>query len=120
MKQLNIYHKNGVHEKFEVEEDHFEIGTIIINACREYYLSGPLIALVLEGQDAIQIVRALIGNTMPSKAEKGTIRGDFGLPETIETLSATRNLIHASDAPDEADREIACWFTPDEIKSFSK
>lgn len=98
-------------------DDPFKIGSTIANGCREYYLSGPLIALVLWGNNAVLNTRSIIGNTLPSKAEKGTVRGDFGIPEDEKALfgGAARNLVHASDSAAEAKREITCWFTPEEI-----
>lgn len=70
---------------------------------REFAVSGPLVALVLEGDEAITVVRALIGATDGRAAAPGTIRGDF-------SLSNRENLVHASDSPDSAAREIALWF----------
>ena len=70
---------------------------------REFITSGPLVALVLEGEQAIDIVRAINGATDGRKAAPGTIRGDF-------SLSNRENLVHASDSPESAEREIALWF----------
>lgn len=70
---------------------------------REFATSGPLVALVLEGDEAISVVRALNGATDGRKAAPGTIRGDF-------SLSNRENLVHASDSPESAAREIALWF----------
>jgi nucleoside-diphosphate kinase len=70
---------------------------------RAFITSGPLVALVLEGDEAIDIVRALNGATDGRKAAPGTIRGDF-------SLSNRENLVHASDSPESAEREIALWF----------
>lgn len=70
---------------------------------REFVTSGPLIPLILSGEDAIARVRALNGATDPKKAEAGTIRADFG-------ESGPRNAVHASDSPESAAREIALWF----------
>ena len=70
---------------------------------REFATSGPLVSLVLEGDEAIEVVRAMNGATDGRKAAPGTIRGDFG-------LSNRENLVHASDAPASAVREIALWF----------
>lgn len=70
---------------------------------REFAISGPLVALVLEGDEAIGVVRALNGATDGRKAEPGTIRGDF-------SLSNRENLVHASDSEESAAREIALWF----------
>lgn len=99
-------------KKFYGTDDPYKVGEKIWNGCCAYYASGPLIPLVLEGEDAVLRVRKLIGNTLPSKAEKGTIRGDFGIPEDLEKFcaGAAENLIHASDSDAEAEREIRCWF----------
>ncbi len=93
-------------------EDPLVVGMVIAQGCRAYYLSGPLVALVLFGPGAVHAVRTLIGNTLPSKAAKGTIRGDFGIRENMENLvgGAAQNLVHASDSVEEARREIAAWF----------
>jgi nucleoside-diphosphate kinase len=74
----------------------------------EYLTSAPIVALVVEGSDAIEGCRATIGATNPIKAGPGTIRGDFG-----QTIG--RNLVHGSDSPESAKREIAIWFAPNEI-----
>ncbi len=70
---------------------------------REFATSGPLVVLVLEGDEAITVVRALTGATDGRKADPGTIRGDL-------SLSNRENLVHASDSPESAQREIALWF----------
>jgi nucleoside-diphosphate kinase len=70
---------------------------------REFATSGPLVALVLEGDEAIEVVRAMNGATDGRKAAPGTIRGDYG-------LSNRENLVHASDSPESAKRESALWF----------
>ncbi|KEI06887.1 nucleoside diphosphate kinase [Clostridium sp. K25] len=64
---------------------------------------SPLCAMVVEGEDAIASVRKINGNTNPSKADKNTIRGSFG-------ISKTENSVHSSDSPDNAKKEIALWF----------
>ena len=70
---------------------------------REFATSGPLIAVVLEGDEAISVVRTLTGATDGRVAAPGTIRGDF-------SLSNRENLVHGSDSPESAEREIALWF----------
>jgi nucleoside-diphosphate kinase len=72
----------------------------------DFITSGPTLALVLEGEGAIKVVRTTIGATNPAEAAPGTIRGDF-------SLSMPDNLVHGSDSPESAEREIALWF-PDE------
>ena len=70
---------------------------------RAFATSGPLVSLVLEGDEAIDVVRAINGATDGRKAAPGTIRGDL-------SLSNRENLVHASDSPESAAREIALWF----------
>ncbi|HJQ07554.1 MAG TPA: nucleoside-diphosphate kinase [Nocardioides sp.] len=70
---------------------------------RDFVTSGPLVALVLEGDEAISVVRILNGATDGRQAAPGTIRGDF-------SLSNRENLVHGSDSPESAAREIALWF----------
>jgi nucleoside-diphosphate kinase len=78
-----------------------------------FFLSGPIVAMVLEGCNAIEIVRKLIGKTQPEDAEAGTIRGDY-------CFGKGRNLVHASDSIENAAREIGLWFSEGEIVSYSK
>jgi nucleoside-diphosphate kinase len=70
---------------------------------KEFMTSGPLAALVLSGDDVIEVVRSMIGSTDGRKAAAGTIRGDF-------SLSNRENLVHASDSPESAKRELELWF----------
>jgi nucleoside-diphosphate kinase len=93
-------------------------GRMIVEGLRKYLTSGPVIAMVLKGDDAINRVRKITGYTDPVKAEPGTIRGDFGEDSIIEAnreKRACRNLIHASGNPEEAEKEIRLWFRDDEI-----
>jgi len=68
-----------------------------------FITGGPLVAAVLEGPNAIPAARQLIGSTDPVEAATGSIRGDFGLEVTF-------NLVHGSDSPESAEREISIWF----------
>ncbi|MGQ0623751.1 MAG: nucleoside-diphosphate kinase [Sporichthyaceae bacterium] len=70
---------------------------------REFITSGPVVALILSGDGAIDVIRTMVGATDGRKAAPGTVRGDF-------SLSNQENLIHASDSPESAAREIALWF----------
>jgi nucleoside-diphosphate kinase len=74
----------------------------------EYTISGPVAALILEGEDAIAATRRLAGPTNAADAPPGTIRGDFAYRTRL-------NIVHASDSPAAAEREIALFFTPGEI-----
>ncbi len=78
----------------------------------QFLTSGPTLALVLEGREAVAVCRNLIGATDGAKAAPGTIRGDFG-------LSVQNNLIHGSDSPDNAANEIALRFDPKELVSYT-
>ena len=70
---------------------------------RDFMVGGPLVSLIVSGDEAIAVVRALVGATDGRKAAAGTIRGDM-------SLSNRENLVHASDSPDSAKRELALWF----------
>jgi nucleoside-diphosphate kinase len=74
----------------------------------EFITSSPTLALVLEGEGAIGVVRATIGATNPANAAPGTIRGDFA-------LSMPDNLVHGSDSPESAEREIDLWFSANDL-----
>jgi nucleoside-diphosphate kinase len=79
----------------------------------EFITSGPVVVAVIEGRDAINIVRKTMGATNPAEAEPGTIRADFG-------LEIGRNLVHGSDGPDTAAYEIPLFFAEDEILSYER
>ena len=73
-----------------------------------FVTSGPMVFVVLEGKDAVAVARKMMGATFGPNAEPGTIRGDLGMSNRF-------NLIHGSDAPDVAEREIALFFRPEEL-----
>ena len=79
----------------------------------DFITSSPLVAMVLEGPNAISVVRMIVGATRPNEAAPGTIRGDFG-------LETAQNLVHASDGPDTARTEIALWFGGDELVEYDR
>jgi nucleoside-diphosphate kinase len=83
-------------------------GKPFFNGLVDYLTATPIVALVIEGNDAIEGCRATIGATNPIKAGPGTIRGDYA-----QTIG--RNLVHGSDSPESAAREIAIWFTDAEL-----
>jgi nucleoside-diphosphate kinase len=78
-----------------------------------YITSAPVLVACVEGTSAVQMVRNSVGATNPLNAAPGTIRGDFA-------LDIGRNLIHASDAPETAERELSLWFEPDELLSYQR
>lgn len=77
----------------------------------DYITSGPVVAMVLEGRNCISLVREMMGATDPSKAAPGTIRGTFG-------IDIGRNVIHGSDSPESAVREISLFFDDSEILAY--
>ncbi|MDD2444473.1 MAG: nucleoside-diphosphate kinase [Desulfotomaculaceae bacterium] len=79
----------------------------------EYITSGPVAAMVIEGKDAVRAAREMMGATNPLQAASGTIRGSFG-------IDIGRNVIHGSDSPASAEREIALFFRKDELIEYSR
>jgi len=78
---------------------------------KEFITSSPVIAMAIEGENAVEVVRNLMGVTNPQNAASGTIRGDFG-------LDLTKNLVHGSDSLASAEREVALFFEPDELFDY--
>jgi nucleoside-diphosphate kinase len=95
-------------------EKHYAIhkGKFFYEDLVKMIVASPVIAIVLEGPNAIAVVRAMVGATRPHEAAPGTIRGDYA-------LVGLRNLIHASDAPETAASEITLWF-PDGVLSYNR
>ena len=79
----------------------------------DFITSAPLVAAVLEGPNAIAVVRAMNGATRPHEAAPGSIRGDFA-------LETAQNLVHASDSPENAAAEVALWFQPAELLDYDR
>ena len=78
-----------------------------------YITSGPVLAMVWEGEDAVSVCRNMMGKTNPKESAPGTIRGDYGIQTGM-------NIIHGSDSPESAEREISIFFKADEIVSYSR
>jgi nucleoside-diphosphate kinase len=100
-------------------EDRF--GPAVYAAMAKFMQSGPVLALVLEGVDAVACTRKLVGPTYPDQAPPGTIRGDFAHMSQAYANKrgiAVANLVHASGNPDEAKHEISVWFAPDDIVEY--
>lgn len=104
-----------------VEKDAMEYGKDIIRALVKFMTAGPIVPMIFEGNQAVGIVKKLVGGTEPLTSEVGTIRGDYTL-DSYELSSyddrAVRNLIHCSDMSEEAEREIKIWFDESEILSY--
>ncbi len=104
-----------------VEKEALEYGKDIIRALAKFMTAGPIVPMIFEGNQAVGIVKKLVGGTEPLTSEVGTIRGDYTL-DSYELSSyddrAVRNLIHCSDMSEEAEREIKIWFDESEILSY--
>ena len=99
----------------ELAEQHYaeHVGKPFFQSLVDFITSGPVIAMIWEGQNAVQLVRRMMGSTDPQIADPGTIRGDFA-------LFMGNNVIHGSDSPDSAEREMALFFKAEEIISYAK
>lgn len=118
-KQRASYEKKGL----KIEKTNLELGQDIRKFLLDYMTMSPVVAMVLEGHNVVAHVRKLVGPTNPSDAQPGTIRGDY----TFDTYTLAdpskrpiQNLIHASGEVQEAEREIAIWFKPEEIHDWER
>jgi len=112
---LKVVGMKLVHVDRELAERHYAVhrDKPFFASLVEFITSAPLVAVALEGPNAIGIVRTLNGATRPNEAAPGTIRGDFA----VETA---QNLVHASDSAETADSELALWFRPEELLSYQR
>lgn len=97
------------------------LGTEVTEALVEYMTSGPVVAMVVEGMQAIDMVRKLCGHTLPFKADVGTIRGDYSVDSPSVANAEKRsihNIIHASENAEEAANEVSLWFGDEKIPSY--
>lgn len=98
-----------------------EIGDMIVKATREFMHSAPVVAMVLEGGHAVEIVRKMVGKTGPKDSAPGTIRGDYAhlsLGRASLKKKGAANIVHASGSVSEAKQEIKMWFNDDELYSY--
>nr|HMQ51894.1 nucleoside-diphosphate kinase [Anaerolineae bacterium] len=98
----------------ELARKHYAIheGKPFFEPLIEYITASPVVVMALEGPDAIKIARNTIGATKPSEAAPGSIRGDYG-------MMVGRNLVHGSDSVENGQTEIALWFDPSELASWT-
>lgn len=102
-------------------DDKDQLGREVVEGLVHYMTSGPVVAMVIEGMQAIDMVRKLCGATLPFKADVGTIRGDYSVDSPSVANAEKRsihNLIHASENSQEAEAEIALWFKGRDIPSY--
>lgn len=124
VKTLETYQKYDVEAKKELgTEDALEIGRMVEQWNIDFLTSGPVVAMAISGIHAIEMVRKIIGHTVPSKADAGSIRGDFSIDSPIlanKEKRAIHNIIHASGNESEASHELKHWFTPEEIHEYTR
>jgi len=106
----------------EITKEPIEYGKDIIRTIVRYMTAAPVVAMILEGNQACAVVTKVVGTTEPATSDVGTIRGDY----TVDSYShatyenrAVRNLVHQSESPEEAEREMAIWFKTEEIMSYA-
>lgn len=112
------YEKKGKESPYKTNREN---GVAVMEANAKYVSSGPVVAMIWQGGHAIEVVRKIAGFTEPLTAAVGTIRGDFTLDSFVAAdtdARSIRNLIHASGNVEEAEQEIAMWFTPEEVLSY--
>lgn len=114
--------KNREAAGLPIEKEAIEYGRDIIGALVKFMTCGPIVPMVFEGNQSIGVIKKIVGSTEPMSSDGGTIRGDYTI-DSFELANldnrAVRNLIHCSDEPDEAKREIAIWFSEEEMLKYS-
>ena len=104
------------------DKEPIEYGKDIIRTVVKYMTAAPVVALIFEGNKAVSVVTKVVGSTEPATSDVGTIRGDYTVDSyghaTYEDR-AVRNLVHQSESPEEAEREIAIWFEESEIMKYT-
>lgn len=99
----------------EMAEKHYgeHVGKPFFGPLVDYITSSPVVAMVVEGKDAVSVAREMMGATNPLKAAQGTIRATYG-------MDIGRNIIHGSDSPASAEREINIFFKPEELVDYKR
>ncbi len=123
-KTLKNYKDYGFDVKKELGTDDLkEIGNLVRGWLIDYMTSGPVVKAVIKGIHAIDMVRKIVGPSMPTEAEMGTIRGDFSVDDSTAAnrdKRAIHNLVHASETIKESEHEIQFWFAPEEIYDYKR
>lgn len=118
-KGFTVFEEQGISPKEAMgTDDLMEAGKMVRQWLMDFMTSAPVVAMVIEGVHAIEMVRKIAGSTLPSKADIGTIRGDFSVDSPVAAnlnMRAVKNLIHMSETPEEAEHEIGHWFSDGEI-----
>lgn len=123
-KTLKSYKEYGFDAKKELgTEDTLEIGNQVRDWLLDFLTSGPIVKMVVSGIHAIDMVRKIVGPSMPALAEMGTIRGDFSVDDATaanRNKRAVHNIVHASETPQEAEHELKYWFSPEDIHDYKR
>jgi len=123
-KTLENYKQYGKDAKEEIgTDDTLEIGKKVAGWNVDFLTSGPMVAIVIQGIHAVDMVRKIVGKTIPAIAEMGTIRGDFSVDSpTLANVGkrAIHNIVHASGDQSEASHELEHWFKPEEIHGYKR
>ena len=121
---VKSYEKYGLDLKSEYgTDDPLEIGKLVRKWLVEYLAWGPMVKVAVKGVHAISMVRKIVGSTIPSVAEMGTIRGDFSIDDPTAANAdkrAVRNLVHASGNQEEATHELTYWFSIEDIFDYKR
>ncbi len=106
----------------EISKEPIEYGKDIIRTIVKYMTAAPVVTMIIEGNQACAVITKVVGTTEPATSDVGTIRGDY----TVDSYShatyenrAVRNLVHQSESPEEAEREIKIWFKEEEIMKYA-
>ncbi|MEK6890550.1 MAG: nucleoside-diphosphate kinase [Nanoarchaeota archaeon] len=118
MKMVNV--ERSLAESHYAESIATKHGKHVRDYLLDYVTSGPVVAIIIQGSNAISTVRKIVGSTYPGEADLGTIRGDFAhaSKEYVKKNNQGHNLIHASENEEDAKKELALWFTETEIHDY--
>ena len=123
-KTLATYHKAGWDAKEELgTDDPSKIGAMVRAWLIDFMVSAPVVKMVIQGVRSVDMVRKIAGSTMPADADMGTIRGDYSVDTALIANAEkrpVRNIVHASETPEEAAHEIEHWFDEKEICEYSR
>lgn len=123
-KTMSTYTKYNIDPKAQLgTADTMEIGQMVRGWLIDFMTSGPLVKMVVKGIHAIDMIRKLAGNTLPNMADMGTIRGDYSVDSPASAnrdKRAVHNIIHASETPEEAAKELGLWFKKEEIHDYKR
>jgi nucleoside-diphosphate kinase len=123
-KTLKNYETFGFDAKKELgTTDTLKIGEQVRGWLVDFMTSGPMVKIAIKGIHAIAMIRKLVGKSMPSDAEMGTIRGDFSVDDSTAAnrdKRAIHNIVHASETFDESKHELAIWFAVDDIHDYKR